>query len=94
LISRVLPFVRSFISVPAGIAEMNRLRFDVLTTHRLGRVGGAARRPRLRRRFELEARQSLTSTTPSTADHRGGRAAAGGRGALAPVAHGAPPQRR
>jgi membrane protein DedA with SNARE-associated domain len=31
LVSRVLPFVRSFISVPAGIAEMKRLRFDVLT---------------------------------------------------------------
>jgi membrane protein DedA with SNARE-associated domain len=32
LISRVVPFVRSFISVPAGIAEMNRPRFAVLTT--------------------------------------------------------------
>ncbi len=37
LISRVLPFVRSFISVPAGIAEMNRARFAVLTT-----IGSAA----------------------------------------------------
>jgi membrane protein DedA with SNARE-associated domain len=32
LISRVLPVVRSFISVPAGMAEMNRARFAVLTT--------------------------------------------------------------
>jgi membrane protein DedA with SNARE-associated domain len=31
LIGRVLPVVRSFISVPAGIAEMNRARFAVLT---------------------------------------------------------------
>ena len=32
LLSRVLPVVRSFISVPAGIAEMPRVRFAVLTT--------------------------------------------------------------
>jgi len=32
LLSRVIPVVRSFISVPAGIAEMNRARFAVLTT--------------------------------------------------------------
>ena len=32
LIGRVIPIVRSFISVPAGIAEMNRARFAVLTT--------------------------------------------------------------
>ena len=31
LIGRVLPVVRSFISVPAGVAEMNRARFAVLT---------------------------------------------------------------
>jgi len=31
LIGRVLPVVRSFISVPAGIAEMKRDRFVVLT---------------------------------------------------------------
>jgi membrane protein DedA with SNARE-associated domain len=31
LIGRVIPVVRSFISVPAGIAEMKRVRFDVLT---------------------------------------------------------------
>jgi membrane protein DedA with SNARE-associated domain len=31
LIGRILPVVRSFISVPAGIAEMNRARFAVLT---------------------------------------------------------------
>lgn len=31
LVSRVIPFVRSFISVPAGIAEMKRGRFIVLT---------------------------------------------------------------
>jgi membrane protein DedA with SNARE-associated domain len=31
LVGRVLPFVRSFVSVPAGIAEMNRARFAVLT---------------------------------------------------------------
>jgi membrane protein DedA with SNARE-associated domain len=37
LISRVLPVVRSFISVPAGIAEMNRARFAILTT-----IGSAA----------------------------------------------------
>src|SRR5664280_1107871 len=37
LISRVLPVVRSFISVPAGMAEMNRVRFAVLTT-----IGSAA----------------------------------------------------
>ena len=32
LLSRVIPVVRSFISVPAGIAEMNRARFAILTT--------------------------------------------------------------
>jgi membrane protein DedA with SNARE-associated domain len=32
LIGRVIPVVRSFISVPAGIAEMKRGRFAVLTT--------------------------------------------------------------
>lgn len=31
VIGRVIPVVRSFISVPAGIAEMKRVRFDVLT---------------------------------------------------------------
>ena len=31
LVGRVLPFVRSFVSVPAGIAEMNRARFAILT---------------------------------------------------------------
>lgn len=31
LIGRVLPVVRSFISVPAGIAEMKRVRFQILT---------------------------------------------------------------
>ena len=37
LISRVIPVVRSFISVPAGLAEMKRGRFAVLTT-----IGSAA----------------------------------------------------
>jgi membrane protein DedA with SNARE-associated domain len=37
LVGRVIPVVRSFISVPAGMAEMNRARFAVLTT-----VGSAA----------------------------------------------------
>jgi membrane protein DedA with SNARE-associated domain len=37
LIGRVIPIVRSFISVPAGMAEMNRARFVVLTT-----IGSAA----------------------------------------------------
>lgn len=37
LVGRVIPVVRSFVSVPAGIAEMNRPRFWVLTT-----VGSAA----------------------------------------------------
>jgi membrane protein DedA with SNARE-associated domain len=37
LVSRVLPVVRSFISVPAGIAEMPRVRFALLTT-----IGSAA----------------------------------------------------
>lgn len=37
LVGRVLPFVRSFVSVPAGIAEMNRARFAVLTA-----IGSAA----------------------------------------------------
>ena len=32
LIGRVLPVVRSFISVPAGLAEMKRGRFALLTT--------------------------------------------------------------
>ena len=32
LVGRVIPVVRSFISVPAGIAEMKRGRFAVLTT--------------------------------------------------------------
>ncbi|MHB2027335.1 MAG: DedA family protein [Acidimicrobiales bacterium] len=32
LVGRVMPVVRSFVSVPAGIAEMNRARFIVLTT--------------------------------------------------------------
>lgn len=32
LVGRVLPVVRSFISVPAGLAEMKRGRFVVLTT--------------------------------------------------------------
>ena len=32
LVGRVIPVVRSFISVPAGMAEMNRVRFAVLTT--------------------------------------------------------------
>lgn len=32
LIGRVIPVVRSFISVPAGLAEMKRGRFAVLTT--------------------------------------------------------------
>jgi membrane protein DedA with SNARE-associated domain len=32
LVSRVLPVVRSFISVPAGMAEMNRAKFATLTT--------------------------------------------------------------
>ena len=32
LIGRVLPVVRSFISVPAGLAEMKRGRFIILTT--------------------------------------------------------------
>jgi membrane protein DedA with SNARE-associated domain len=31
LVGRVLPFVRSFVSLPAGIAEMNRVRFATLT---------------------------------------------------------------
>ena len=37
LIGRVIPVVRSFISVPAGMAEMNRARFAILTT-----IGSAA----------------------------------------------------
>jgi membrane protein DedA with SNARE-associated domain len=37
LIGRVIPVVRSFISVPAGMAEMARVRFAVLTT-----IGSAA----------------------------------------------------
>jgi membrane protein DedA with SNARE-associated domain len=37
LVGRVVPVVRSFISLPAGMAEMNRVRFAVLTT-----VGSAA----------------------------------------------------
>jgi len=37
LVGRVLPVVRSFISVPAGLAEMKRGRFVVLTT-----IGSAA----------------------------------------------------
>jgi membrane protein DedA with SNARE-associated domain len=37
LVGRVIPVVRSFISVPAGMAEMNRARFAVLTT-----IGSAA----------------------------------------------------
>lgn len=37
LFGRLLPFVRSFISVPAGIAEMNRARFAILTL-----IGSAA----------------------------------------------------
>lgn len=37
LVSRVIPIVRSFISLPAGIAEMNRARFAILTT-----IGSAA----------------------------------------------------
>lgn len=32
LIGRVIPVIRSFLSVPAGLAEMNRVRFAVLTT--------------------------------------------------------------
>lgn len=32
LVSRVIPVLRSFISVPAGMAEMNRARFAILTT--------------------------------------------------------------
>jgi membrane protein DedA with SNARE-associated domain len=31
LVGRVIPVVRAFISVPAGLAEMKRIRFDVLT---------------------------------------------------------------
>jgi membrane protein DedA with SNARE-associated domain len=31
LVGRVIPVVRAFISVPAGLAEMKRVRFDVLT---------------------------------------------------------------
>ena len=37
LIGRVVPFVRAFVSVPAGVAEMGRGRFAVLTA-----VGSAA----------------------------------------------------
>ncbi len=37
LVGRVIPVVRSFISVPAGMAEMNRVRFITLTT-----IGSAA----------------------------------------------------
>ena len=37
LVGRVLPVVRSFISVPAGLAEMKRGRFALLTT-----IGSAA----------------------------------------------------
>ena len=37
LVSRVLPVVRSFISFPAGMAEMNRGRFAALTA-----IGSAA----------------------------------------------------
>jgi membrane protein DedA with SNARE-associated domain len=32
LVGRVVPVIRSFLSVPAGLAEMNRVRFAVLTT--------------------------------------------------------------
>jgi membrane protein DedA with SNARE-associated domain len=31
-VGRVVPVLRSFVSIPAGIAEMNRVRFAVLTT--------------------------------------------------------------
>lgn len=37
LVGRVIPVVRSFVSVPAGIAEMNRPRFWILTA-----IGSAA----------------------------------------------------
>jgi membrane protein DedA with SNARE-associated domain len=37
LFGRLLPFVRSFISLPAGMAEMNRARFGTLTL-----IGSAA----------------------------------------------------
>ena len=61
LVSRVLPVVRSFISVPAGMAEMNRARFAVLTTIGSAGVGRADRGARLRRGLELEARLARTS---------------------------------
>ena len=68
LIGRVIPFVRSFISIPAGIFEMPLLTYIVLTLDRIGDLGLLARRNwpgRLARATPMPNMRSPTSNTRS-----------------------------
>ena len=66
--SRMLPIIRTFISLPAGVARMPFWRFTLFTLARLPPVGLHAHvhRPAGRRPLgDLEGHACTTSTTPS-----------------------------
>ena len=64
--SRMLPIIRTFISLPAGVARMPFWRFTVLTVARLHPVGLHARVHRQAGRRQLGAAGRTTCTTSTT----------------------------
>ena len=62
LLGRLLPTVRTLVSVPAGMARMPLTPFLLYTSHRVAPVDRGARRRRLPARGQLPAWSATTST--------------------------------